>query len=351
MGDNSKIEWTDATWNVTRGCSRVSAGCEHCYAERIAHRFSGPEQPYEGLTVLGRDGPRWNGKIMLVPEHLADPLRWKKPRRVFVNSMSDLFHPGVPFEYIAAVFGVMAASPQHTFQVLTKRPERMREWLRWAESLPNASGDSWRDGAPVAGYLGEYALRETGGRVNLWLKIELPPWPLPNVWLGVSCEDQAAADERIPLLLQCPAAVRFVSAEPLIGLIGAWWDTITPEGPFNWLTGAVKTGFGAGVRPDGAARISWIIVGGESGPGARPMHPDWTRSIRDACNAAGVPFFFKQWGAWEPVEQSTRMLASGTPEHVWEDGAIAHRVGKKAAGRELDGRTYDEFPEVAHGVH
>ena len=201
MSDDSKIEWTDATWNPIRGCSRVSEGCRHCYAERVAARFSGPGQPYEGLvrisnTLDGRKPTGWNGTVRMVAEHLADPLRWKKPRRIFVNSMSDLFHERLTNEQIAAVFGVMAAAGSHTFQVLTKRAARMREWFAWAGDH-GASGARSACRASAALYLG--ALPEPPGADT---------WPLPNVWLGVSAENQAAADERIPDLLATPAAVR-----------------------------------------------------------------------------------------------------------------------------------------------
>lgn len=245
MAGDSSIQWTDATWNPVRGCSRVSSGCEHCYAERQAARFNGPGQPYEGLTRATAHGPVWTGKVRLVPELLDWPLRKRKPLRIFVNSMSDLFHEDVPDEFIAKVFGRMRITPRHTYQILTKRPERMRAWVN--QQMP---------------YIG---------------------WPLPNVWLGVSVEDLAMADERIPLLLQTPAALRFVSYEPALGpvdfreyLRGPRW--FASEQPMNrWL--------------------DWLIVGGESGPGARPCDVAWIRSAVKQCRAAGVPVFVKQLGA------------------------------------------------------
>ena len=200
----SAIQWTDETWNPVVGCSRVSRGCEHCYAERVAHRGMAPA--HKGLTVMGKHGPRWTGEVRFLPDVLSKPLRWRQPRRVFVNSMSDLFHEQVSDEQIAAVFGVMAMTPQHTFQVLTKRPERAVRWFEWAEQW-NSVG-LVRDmrgarcvGAAVASGVPDERIAAFHG-----------PWPLPNVWLGVSVEDQATADERIPHLLRCPAAVRFVSA-------------------------------------------------------------------------------------------------------------------------------------------
>ncbi|HEX2677839.1 MAG TPA: DUF5131 family protein, partial [Polyangiales bacterium] len=237
----SSIEWTDATWNPVRGCARVSPGCENCYAERVAARFGAPGQPYEGLVsyksrVSGLrytnpkaagswTAPRWNGNARFVPEMLDAPLRWKKPRRIFVNSMSDLFHDDITNEQIAAVFGVMAACPQHTFQVLTKRPARMKAWFDKVREI----------GATVAAKLPRVQTSDPQRYTKLFIadqaegilqralwgcELEVTPpfaWPLPNVWLGVSAEDQQRADERIPLLLQTPAAVRFVSAEPLLG--------------------------------------------------------------------------------------------------------------------------------------
>lgn len=208
MGAESKIEWTDTTWNPVRGCSRVSPGCDNCYAMRQAHRFNHEAQDgarrglgaYDGLTTIRRGKVDWSGRVRLVPEMLGAPLRWRKPRRVFVNSMSDLFHESLSDEQIAAVFGAMACCSRHTFQVLTKRAKRMREWIGWA--------DGHRDTI-------HHAFSVATGRAGMrpW------DWPLPNVWLGVSAEDQQRADERIPDLLATPAAVRFVSAEPLLGPI------------------------------------------------------------------------------------------------------------------------------------
>jgi protein gp37 len=269
MSENSKIEWTDTTWNPVRGCTKISPGCKNCYAEAFAERWRGvPGHPYE----QGFD-------LRLVPEKLGEPLRWRKPRRVFVNSMSDLFHEGVPFEFIAAVFGIMAATPRHTYQVLTKRPERMRQFFAWADvhgagymdehGFPSAllacvwesvSGDAWGDvDQPVV--VAEWVIPtpDVFGRM----------WPLPNVWLGVSVENRKHGLPRIDVLREVPAAVRFLSIEPLLEDLGQL-D----------LTG-----------------IEWVIVGGESGPGARRMEPDWVRSIVAQCRAAGVAVFVKQMGS------------------------------------------------------
>ncbi|HZY71373.1 MAG TPA: phage Gp37/Gp68 family protein [Thermoplasmata archaeon] len=234
MSSTSTIEWTDATWNPVTGCTKISQGCKHCYAARFAERFRGvPGHPYE----QGFDLKLW-------PDRLELPLGWSEPRRIFVNSMSDLYHPDVPLDYILRVFETMRRASWHTFQILTKRADRLAEV----------------------------------GRVL--------DWP-PNVWQGVSVEDERVA-WRIDLLRKVPAAVRFLSLEPLIGPL----DDLDLRG------------------------IHWVIVGGESGPGARPMDPRWARRIRAQCRRERVPFFFKQWGG----------------------------VQKHRAGRELDGRTWDEFP-------
>ena len=311
--DRTRIEWTDASWNPVTGCDRVSPGCDNCYAESIANRFSGTPAYPDGFEVTLR------------PDRLDQPLRWRRPRRVFVNSMSDLFHDSVPDEYVASVWAVMALAPEHTFQVLTKRHGRMRSLL---------SSDRFAK-------LFAEALYQHIGSATL---------PLPNVWLGVSAENQQWADIRIPALLDTPAAVRFVSAEPLLGRID--------------LTGLLVT---AG----GSEQVDWVIVGGESGPGARPMHPDWARLLRDQCAAAGIPFFFKQRGEWtwnepgqfqlprvplsdrESVMHPSGMtaLTRSNPFSPFERGhpdwsTWVRRVGKKRAGRELDGRTWDEYPEA-----
>jgi len=242
MSEHSQIEWTDATWNPVRGCTKITPGCDHCYAETFAERFRGVQgHPYE----QGFD-------LRLVPEKLAEPLRWKTPKMIFANSMSDLFHKDVPDDYVEAVCRVMERANWHTYQVLTKRSSRLRDMLQ--SRLQFAAG-------------------------------------FPNIWWGVSVEDRAHGLVRIKHLQQAPAAVRFLSIEPLLEDLGE-----------IDLTG-----------------IHWVIVGGESGPGARPMEKEWVVSIREQCRQAQVAFFFKQWGG-------TR---------------------KSKAGRELDGRTYDELPARA----
>lgn len=368
MGDTT-IEWTDKTWNPVRGCSRVSEGCRKCYAERVAHRFSGPGQPYEGLTA--KDG-RWNGTVRLVEEHLTDPLRWKKPCKIFVNSMSDLFHESLPFEAIDQVFAVMALCPQHTFQVLTKRAERMAEYML--------------DSRDMLGFKTIYervrALMDQPGQPIRPIFAKYVKWPLPNVWLGMSVENQEAADARIPHLLRTPAAVRFLSVEPMLGAVDLERiDYGDPPGSLrignrkpvmNALRGYCDNGMDT--------QLHWVICGGESGAGARPMHPDWARSLRDQCVAAGVPFFFKQWGEYLEEEATIQRLGRDyCDRNFWEpwgrgacatdkirrfnrDGSVLFepgsghldghktltllRVGKKKAGRTLDDMEWNEFPKT-----
>ncbi len=261
MATDTKIEWADKTWNVVRGCERVSAGCINCYAERMAHRFSGEGQPYEGLTKLTRAGVRWTGKIQIVPELLKKPLDWKTPKRIFVNSMSDLFHKDVPLTFIYKVFEMMHLAPQHTYQILTKRPARVAEIV---------------------------------SKINFHLQrnYHYAVTPLKNVWLGVSCEDQRAVDERIPLLLKVPAAIRFVSAEPLL-------EQIDLSAYIN--------------------KLDWVIAGAESGHGARPMDEAWVESLQQQCEQAFVKFFYKQ---------------------------RLDEKGKKVSLPVLNGRSWAEFPIV-----
>lgn len=281
MSDKSGIEWTDATWNPTVGCTKVSAGCDHCYAENLVNRFAGTSPAFPTtFDIVNLRSDRF----------LTQPLRWRKPRRIFVNSLSDLFHKDVPDEFIARVFAVMAACPQHTFQLLTKRHGRMRSLL---------SSEAFQELV--------FALRgvdTTHGPELGHFRI----WPLPNLWLGVSAENQDAADLRIPALLNTPAAVRWVSAEPLLGPI------TLHRGHSHCPTHDFAGGFCMGC-PD-LYTVDWIVAGGESGAQARLMESGWVRDIRDQCAENGIPFLFKQWGGRTP----------------------------KANGRVLDGRTWDEYP-------
>lgn len=312
MSGTSKIEWTDATWNPIVGCTKCSPGCLNCYAERMAKRQVAMGCARGGdntatweaySTAINPKIGKWSNDIRLRPDQLDKPLNWKEPRRIFVCSMSDLFHPKVPFGFIDKVYKVMREAKHHTFQVLTKRPKVLYEYC------------------------------EQRGRGT---------WP-KNVHIGVSISNQAEANEKIPILLQIPAAVRWLSVEPLLSKID-----LTP-----WL------------NLDSSSLISWVVVGGESGPGSRQMHPNWVRSIRDQCVAAGVPFFFKQWGKWGvaeliPNDRQKRLRIVGgseplSPNTIFkifpenENSTIPRtgwvKVGKKKAGRILDGREWNQLPE------
>jgi protein gp37 len=306
MADKTHIEWTDSTWNVITGCTLVSDGCKHCYAATLAATRLKHHPSREGLARLNAAGEaKFTGEVRFNEQWLEQPLRWRKPRMIFVCAHGDLFHESVPDEWIDRVFAVMALAPQHTFQVLTKRADRMRAYLsshdvgqRWAERTDEIPG-------------GPVIFPETA---ISWSKDGLP-----NVWLGVSIENQEAADKRIPDLLATPAAVRFVSAEPLLGPVD-----LTNLPPFLDVSAAAGIRLDA-LKLDGPYSLNWVIVGGESGRNARPMHPDWVRSLRDQCVAAGTKFFFKQWGEFDN----------------WGD-----RTGKRAAGRLLDGCEWSEVPNA-----
>lgn len=262
------IEWTDATWNPVRGCKPVSPGCANCYAELMTGRLEAMGSAgYAGLTKPGTGNKRFlfTGEFRTAPDRLEDPMRWEKPRMVFVNSMSDLFGEGVPFEFIAAVFGVMAACPQHTFQILTKRAERMQDFFEWLKA---------RAGGPErARWFCRHALLPFGVPLAPPKYESALKWPLPNMWLGASAENQECADKRIPALLKTPAAVRFLSLEPLLGPI----------------------------KLADFEHVDWVIGGGESGPNARPCQLEWIADIVAQCKAADVSCFVKQLGrnAWD----------------------------------------------------
>ena len=279
MADKSKIEWTDATWNPITGCTRVSRGCEHCYAERLA---AGRLRYHPSRAGLTDDHGRWNGRMQFNQQWLNQPFGWKKPRRVFVVAHGDLFHENVPTEWIDRVFAVMAMNRQHVFQVLTKRPERMRQYL--AEPVGKLIGDT------VIERLEKLINSRFQGELVTWPWAHEPDelWPLPNVWLGTSVEDCVVAYERILPLLLTPAAVRWISAEPLLGPIdlSPYFIRNLPDDASVWQQ---------------ATGLDWVVCGGESGPGYRPMEPDWARFMSDQCRAAGVPFFMKQMAGKAPI--------------------------------------------------
>lgn len=295
MSGKTGIQWTDVTWNPSVGCTRVSAGCDFCYAFQLHDqrhiawkRGRWPDAPEQYRKPFS--------KVQLLPQRLTDPLSWRAPQKVFVDSMADLFHPDVPDTFIQQVWAMMALTPQHTYQILTKRPERMRDWVRAADQTA----------LKVAGMqaLGGLPWRQ---RDRLQAKLaRVWEWPLPNIWLGVSVEDQRAADERIPLLLQTPAAVRFLSCEPLIGPVDLshllfhpcadgckcrWPDD--PDARECACGGECQTADDWGAHPG----IDWVIIGGESGRHARVMHPDWAESLVAQCRAAGIAPFMKQLGS------------------------------------------------------
>ncbi|MFA6310638.1 MAG: phage Gp37/Gp68 family protein [Sterolibacterium sp.] len=322
MADHTKIEWTDATWNIITGCSVVSAGCKHCYAMKLAGTRLQHHPSRAGLTIDTAAGPVWNGQVRFNNEWLDQPLRWCRPRRIFVCAHGDLFHEGVPDEWLDRVFAMMALCPQHTFQVLTKRPARMLAYLTKSE-MEIRDAIKYSEFAP--------AMR----------------WPLPNVHLGVSIEDQPTADERVQQLLQTPAAVRWVSAEPLLGAVD-----LRPYLDWSFANADMS-------RPD----VDWVVVGGESGTNARPMHPDWVRSLRDQCAAADVAFLFKQWGEFGPGENGHRVplkkwleIPNGTAvarrvrlfgDEAIEGHQLMAKVGKRTAGRLLDGIEHNGYPEAS----
>jgi len=313
------IPWCDETWNPVRGCTRVSRGCEQCYAEKIAARFCG--EPGSPFYTFARQGPaRWTGKVELVPEKLEEPIHWRKPRRVFVNSMSDLFHERLSNEDIAAVFGVMGFCSHLTFQVLTKRPERMKRWFEWLEGKDRPR-ELWR--IPPALFLPANVVVAPGN------------WPLPNVWLGVSVEDQTTADARIPVLLETPAALRFVSYEPALGPVD-----FEREAPVNTNRGPKSVQPLYCAEANGVGKLGWIIVGGESGPKARPFDVARAFSVVEQCRRAGVPCFVKQLGAYPILDP--RYVRPGATRRLRD------RAGADPSEWPEDLRVR-EFPEVHRG--
>lgn len=323
MADKTGIEWTDATWNPITGCSKVSQGCKNCYAERIFQR------PYPGRDFTD---------VRTHPERLEWPIRWRgakqakaegRPSRIFVNSMSDLFHEEVSEEFIRTVFRVMGEAEQHVFQVLTKRPKRMLEIVKAMEDEEDFATLSGRD----------------------------DEFPFKNVWLGVSVENQETADERIPILLQVPASMRFLSYEPALGPVDLYHCGAIEQ----WLPKISDAGIQATWQYD--PKIDWLIAGGESGPHARPSHPQWFCDVRDQCQAAGVPFFFKQHGEWIGRDIQDVVVKPGSVDPsrcrwVGADGSVRRiemgymesgdefviHLGKKRAGRLLDGKEWNELP-------
>ena len=364
MAHTSKIEWTEATWNPWHGCHKVSAGCKNCYMFRDKKHYG------QDPNVVVRSKTKF-----------YDPLKWKEPRTIFTCSWSDFFiEEADPWRDEA--FAIMALTPQHTYLVLTKRPDRMREYLMDAYTRERIVNEiySLTPREKVVGVFFDLYNRGVVHKVDPHTDREiecLKLWPLPNVWLGVSVEDQKTADERIPLLLQTPAALRWLSVEPLLGPVDLShyiaFDETNGDSEFLEANGWAYDSWSGGFMGPNTHRdpcyapepgLHWVIVGGESGPDARPMHPDWVRSIRDQCQAAEVPFFFKQWGEWTGDDdlvctpggdlggdmrrgKAMIMHAPGNEEGYFRKGdAWVKKVGKKAAGRLLDGREWNEMPNA-----
>lgn len=390
MAEHTLIEWArhpvtglGATWNIVTGCAVVSPGCTNCYAMKLAGTRLKHHVSRQGLTVQTKSGPVWNGQVRFNEQWLTQPLAWKKPHGIFVAAHGDLFADGVTDDQLDRIFAIMALTPQHVYYVLTKRPERMRDYLTrpagngkqdirnhlaW-EVLPQVM-IAWAPQWKSEGIDGPHRSRGIAAFTK---------WPLPNVWLGVSVEDQTRADERIPILLDTPAALRFISAEPLLGPIDIAGYTFIFTHEDEAALMDERPGFvpilpfrDPKTTPSDqicTPRLDWVIAGGESGPSARPSHPDWFRSLRDQCAEADVAFFFKQWGNWAPdtgpmpsgdpimdgrarcaVWQGDRWLfaADGdTPPSDAGEGEWVYHLGKKAAGRMLDGQAHSAFPDIS----
>lgn len=372
MADNTKIEWTDATWNPITGCSIVSPGCTNCYAMKLAGTRMKHHPSRAGLTNPSKSGPVWNGQVRFNEQWLTQPLQWSKPRMIFVCAHGDLFAEGVPDEWIDKIFAVMALAPQHTFQVLTKRPERMRDYLQNMEDCYHGNSSLFADRWGVAA-------ADAAASPCAASTIEDRPFPLPNVWIGVSVEDQPRADERILILLDTPAAIRWISAEPLLADIRLSGVSDDKQHTWDYLSGFKGKMHRDGPSFDEINHLDWVVAGGESGANGRPMHPDWARSLRDQCAAAGVPFLFKQWGEWSPVPWKLERLEGESDQSYkdrsetecsqfavsrtgyihemdhkpWGIGRVlpqpdshhaVKRLGKKSSGRLLDGVEHNGFP-------
>lgn len=288
---STKIEWTNETWNPIIGCSKISPGCDNCYAEKMANRLaSNPKIKESYCNVI--EGGKWNGKTHLVQSAIEKPLRMKKPRMIFVCSMGDLFHESVPFEWIDMILDVIYRCKQHTFQILTKRPDRM---LAYWKQCYNESGLSFQDTTPK---------EDT------------------NIWWGVTAENQEQYEKRVPILLEIPAKIRFISVEPMLSPI--------------FLT-----------QVDTKNSLDWVICGGESGHSARPLPPHWADLLRVDCEHKKIPFFFKQWGEYTYVEpKDVKKYPSSKILIQKSIGKFFAKVGKKKAGNLLNGKVYNEMPKI-----
>jgi len=375
MADGTHIEWTDATWNVITGCSVVSPGCTNCYAMKLAGTRLRHHPTRAGLTTDSKAGPVWNGQTRVNWEWIDQPISWRRPRMIFVCAHGDLFHDTVARDDIAQIYGVMIAAHHlrgHILQVLTKRSARMKALLNDPDFWEIANAHA---GALILEHVDPLDRRSDDARATC--DEYGPRNPPPGIWVGVSVEDQARADERIPDLLATPAAVRWLSMEPLLAPVDLtsikapgdedetdglnWRFDALEVGDYYWFEGENGQPGDCGDGPYRDHRIDWVVLGGESGQGSRPVHPDWVRNVREQCanatihgDPAPVPFFFKQWGAWAPDPNGDRCVAIDSlnmpnlePSGSNGDGAVRiSKVGKKAAGRLLDGVQHDGMPEV-----
>lgn len=323
----SKIEWTEETWNPFVGCSKVSEGCKNCYAEKMAYRLTNMALKKESfdscdgyLHVINIDKKCWNGKTFFQHSQLSKPFKRKKPTKYFVCSMSDLFHEDNDFVDILKVWYVMCQNPHHIFQVLTKRPDRVIEFYRY---IGKKCKDDGLDSVPS----------DSNDYIDY---VETPN----HVWIGVTVENQEMADKRIPILLDIPAKTRFLSCEPLLDninfpLYDGWVPTY--NNPDN--SGGDKEAWPM------IYDLSWVVIGGESGSNARPMHPNWAKNIIAQCEAANVPVFFKQWGEYAPSDNLPLSIVLKLKNHIFNDKTIVYRIGKKKSGNIINGTKYEQYPE------
>lgn len=357
LGEKTKIEWTDSSWNVITGCSLESPGCTNCYAMKLAGSRLRNHPSRIGLTTQTKAGPVWNGALRFNEQWLEQPLRWATPRRIFVCAHGDLFHENAERWWIVEIFAVMIAAHHlrgHTFQVLTKRAKRMHELLN--------DSQFWEQVYASSECLRIFHKNRRGDEVsppNLKFSPQNPP---PGIWVGISAEDQKRYDERVGYLRSTPAVIRWVSAEPLLSAIDMRFNDVNQTGRWDAMGNELPL-----------RRIDWVVAGGESGRGARPFHPDWARSIRDQCAEHKVAFFWKQWGDFAdatneapggPLLKASRedrifnavgkFFAAGDKhfgmvDEGWKEsgGAWMVRVGKKMSGRLLDGREHNEYPTEA----
>ncbi len=351
--------WWERAWKLVEGCSHVSPGCDHCWSAREANmRANNPnakiKEQYAGLT----EGVRWNGQIRLMEKNLDLPLRAKNPQVWAV--WNDLFHEDVSDEFIDLAFGAMALCPQHTFLVLTKRPERMMNYMcaelthcKFPTFPHEKTIERYTRGQEIGMHLrgcgsdmlwSTKAERERKSDIGCAMQFSGEHWPLPNVYLGVTAENQDLYDQRVQYLRQIPAVVRFISYEPALGPLVMRKKAADEKEIIQAAFMGLLDDYSRPVEKG----IDWVICGGESGPGARPMHPDWVRGLRNQCVAAGVPFFFKQWGEWLPQKEWLKQETDPDAERKWVrmDGLRMFRVGKKAAGRLLDGQEWSQWPDV-----